>query len=126
MPLLLEACPSFKEQWAAYRAYLGDDEPLLEVDLEEFGRHVVDLLKRGNADEFPAVFDVIERLHLEGSAPVQEAATAGLLESIQSAARDRLIDLERFAPYLQPETKAWWDGLLEFWAKGGESADDSA
>ena len=38
------------------------DEELLYIDLGEFARHLVELLRTHRIEEFPSVFDVIERL----------------------------------------------------------------
>jgi hypothetical protein len=113
MPLLLEACPSFLPKWNDYLAssYGPDDEQLLYIDLGEFARHLVDLLYSRCTEEFQSVFQVIERLHVEGDPYVKEAATIGLLEGIQNIAAQP----EAFIPYLGPETHKWWLELNDFW-----------
>jgi hypothetical protein len=114
MPLLLEACPSFTERWEEHRAFY-DDEDLLYIDLGEFAHHLVKLHKTNQTGEFPAVFDVIERLHLDGDDYVREAATIGMLEGIQNVAGNLDVDPEVFAPYLKPESAKWWRQLNDFW-----------
>ena len=52
----------------------------------ELAHHMVDLIKSNQTSEFLAVFDVIERLHIEGDHYVKEAGTIGILESIQNVA----------------------------------------
>jgi len=44
------------------------------------------LEKANRTEEFPAVFEIIERMHLEGDDYVKEAATIGMLEGIQNVA----------------------------------------
>jgi hypothetical protein len=119
MPLLLAACPSFAEPWAAYRASAAYEEGLLYLDLAELVHHVVELERRGQGDELPALFAVVERLHLEGDDFVREAATIGFLECVQNNAGHAALDEERFRRYLQPESARWWDELDRFWS--GES-----
>ena len=114
MPLFLEACPSFIEKWKEHRAFY-EGEDLLYVDLGEFARHLVELYKLNRTDEFPAVFEVIERLHLEGDAYVKEAATIGMLEGIQNVAGNSGVDPEEFSRYLKPESAKWWRQLNDFW-----------
>jgi hypothetical protein len=114
MLLLLEACPSFTEKWEEHRAFY-DDEDLLYVDLGEFAHHLVELHKTNQTSEFPAVFDVIERLHLEGDAYVKEAATIGMLEGIQNVAGNTGANPEVFVQYLKPESAKWWRQLNDFW-----------
>jgi hypothetical protein len=116
MPLLLDACPSFTEKWAEHRAY-WEDEHLLYIDLAEFNRHLIELHKNKQIAEFSAVFDVVEKLHLEGDNYVREAATIGLLEGIQNVAShsENEVDVEDFAQYLKPESAKWWQQLNDFW-----------
>ena len=114
MPLFLEACPSFSEKWKEHRAFYEDDD-LLYVDLGEFAHHLVELYKSEQVGEFPAVFEIIERLHLEGDAYVKEAATIGMLEGIQNVAGNSDVDPEEFFPYLKPESANWWRQLNDFW-----------
>ncbi len=116
MPLLLEACPSFAEPWAAYRSTEPDVAGLLYLDLGELARHLVELLKQRKTSELGAVFAAVERLHLEGDALVKEAATIGLLEGIQNCAASAGVDPDDFVVYLLPESRKWWDELERFWA----------
>jgi hypothetical protein len=117
MPLLLEACPSFEERWAAYLSeeYAAGDERLIYCELGEFARHLIDLASSGNVQEIPAIFEVIERLHLEGTPYVRGAATIGLLEGIQNNASHSGFDLAKLTPYLLPESAYWWQQLNDFW-----------
>lgn len=114
MGLLLEACPSFKEKWVEHRHY-WEQENLLYVDLSEFARHVLDLHQRHKTLEFSAIFDVVERLHLEGDDFVREATTIGLLESLQNIAGNNQVDIEALTKYLKPESAKWWRELNLFW-----------
>lgn len=111
MPLLLEACPSFRET----RDAAPDAEGLLYVELGNFTRHLVALIQRGSTSELPATFDVVERLLVKGDAQVKEAATIGLLEGIQNAALNGGVPLEPIAAHLKPESHKSWVGLLRFW-----------
>ncbi len=114
MPLFLEACPSFTEKWKEHRASYGDED-LLYVDLGKFAHHLVELHKVDRRDEFLAVFEVIERLHLEGDAYVKESVTIGMLEGIQNVAGNRGVNPEEFSVYLKPESLKWWRRLNDFW-----------
>ena len=114
MPLLPESCPSFSDKWEEHRAFYKDEE-LLYVDLGEFVHHLVELQRTHRIEEFAAVFDVIERLHLEGDPYVKEAATIGTLEGIQNVAGNTGVDPDEFVQYLQPESAKWWRQLNDFW-----------
>src|SRR5689334_11910337 len=95
MPLLLGACPSFSERWEKHRAFY-DDENLLYIDLGEFANHLVGLYETQEIREFPAVFQIIESLHLEGDDFVKEASVIGILEAIQNIAGNSGLDPELF------------------------------
>ena len=114
MPLFLAACPSFLPAWEEYRAS-NPDEGLLYIDMGELAHHMVDLIKSNQTSEFPAVFDVIERLHIEGDHYVKEAATIGILESLQNVASNNGVDPEAFVPWLGTESRRWWRQLIDFW-----------
>jgi hypothetical protein len=114
MPLLLNDCPSFSERWREHLALYGD-ERVFYMDLGEFVDHIIDLYERNQTQEFPAIFDSIERLHVEGDDQVRDGAILGILEGIQNIAGNRRIDPEVFAPYLKPESAKWWKKLNDFW-----------
>jgi hypothetical protein len=116
IPLLLEASPSFAEPWAAYRDEPSFDDDLLYVHLGEVARHLIHLFRIAEHAELRAALDVVERLHLEGDAYVREAATIGLLESLQNNAGHDGLDPDVFLPWLKPESLRWWKGLDAFWA----------
>ena len=114
MTILLNACPSFSELWKEHRAYYGDEE-LLYIDLGEFAHHIVDLYMKNQTEEFAAIFDAIEKLHVEGDSYVKEAATIGLLEGIQNVAGNNGVGAEVFGKYLRPVSRKWWRQLNDFW-----------
>jgi hypothetical protein len=116
MLLLLTACPSFFKRWEEQLLlYEEGDEQLLYLDLAEFADHLVELHKAHRIEEFPAVFQVVESLHLEGDHFVKEATTIGLLEGIQNQARNLGVDPEEFLQYLGAQSLRWWRQLNDFW-----------
>ena len=114
IPLLIEACPSFQPILDEHRQYYGEEIPY--VVLGDFSRHLLQLHQHHQTDVFPAVAQVIERLHVEGEHYVREAATIGLLEGIQNVWGNEGIDPELFVPYLLPESVRWWRSLNDFWS----------
>lgn len=115
LPLLLEACPSYSGRWTAYSAEPEFEDELTYLHLADFAHHMVELLQSGTTGEFPAVFGVIERLHLEGDSYVREAATVDALEALQNVASNRASDPADFEPFLGPESRNWWGRLNDFW-----------
>jgi hypothetical protein len=109
IPLMLEACPSFQAAWDDHlREY---DNPLIYIALADFARHLLELHQSGKVEAIRDAAQVIERLHIEGDANVREAATIGLLESIQCVWPQP----ELFRPYLLPQSTRWWQSLNDFW-----------
>jgi hypothetical protein len=116
MPLLLQACPSFRGPWSLYQCDPSYEAGFLYVDLGEYARHVVHLGKAGGVAELDAVFAAIERLHIDGDEYVKEAATVGLLEAIQNAAAHAGLPSALLVPHLGPISAAWWRELEKFWS----------
>jgi hypothetical protein len=116
MRVLLEACPSYRTRWDAYRAEPEFEADLLYVHLGDFADHVVDLLERGDGAELPALAGALERLHVEGDDFVKEAATIGLLEAIQNVAGHRSVATRALEDVLGVEARRWWASLDGFWS----------
>lgn len=112
--LLLQACPSFEEDWRAHLAEHGD-EPLLYVAAGDLARHLLMLHRTGRVQELIPVVDAIERMHQEGSAWVKEFATIGILEGVQNTWAHGGIDPNEFGQLLGPDSQRWWLGLNKFW-----------
>jgi hypothetical protein len=111
--LLIAACPSFETASLEHKTDYGED--LLYVELGAFARHLLKLHQAKQTAEFSAVAQLIERLHVEGNAYVKEAATIGLLESIQNVWANCGVDPHEFYPVLLPESAKWWQSLDKFW-----------
>lgn len=115
---LLAACPSFEPTWREFveeSEHHPDQEPLYYIALGDLARHLVERLRSGATEEFPAVFQVVERWHCLGDHYVQEAATIGLLEGIQNIAGHESVDPAVFEKWLLPASKKWWGKLNGFW-----------
>lgn len=125
---LLVADPSFRPRWNAFLAEWGEEEKTagglpLYLALSSLAEHLIQRLGAGDSDDFDAVFDVVERWHLEGDSYVSEAASIGLLESLQNllGGNDRGrkarngVRASDFEPWLRPETRKWWEKLYRYW-----------
>lgn len=106
--LLMEACPSYRLP--------AEDQGALYVILGDFARHLLQLYREHQTEVFPAVARVIERLHVEGDDYVREAATIGLLESIQNVWGNEGVDPGLFVQHLPPVSARWWRSLNDFWS----------
>jgi hypothetical protein len=83
--------------------------------LADFARHLIGMLEKSETQSFPAIFDVVERLHLDGDGYVSEAATIGLLEDLQNGNLHSKTVPEEFRRFLGKESQYWWDELDKFW-----------
>jgi len=127
MGVLISACPSFAPQWQEFLDEWRDeaDNLPLYLVLGDFAQHLIGLVELGRSSDLPAVFAAIERLHVEGEPYVREAATVGLLESLQNLALHKNASgPEQFRPYLGPVSERWWDKLYRFWEHGELLTDD--
>jgi len=83
--------------------------PCLEAGA--FAGHLVDLLDSDQTSEFRAVFDIVERVLVDGDEGVRYIVTYGLIESLQNLASDRSgwAPAGRFRQWLRPATLRAWD-----------------
>ena len=86
-------------------------------------RRLIEQLAHGETARFNAVFDVVERWHLDGDQYVREAATIGLLEDLQNLSLPTRTRPSDFEPWLRPVTKKAWDKVEHFWSKGEPITD---
>jgi hypothetical protein len=120
MPALIAACPSFKPTWDLHVAdWAGDNahERGVYIDVGVFAHHLVGLLEDGEPQEFPAVFDAVERLLLEGDDGVVSVVKIGLLEDLGNIAASSggWPFAARFREWFGPATNDAWDELHRFW-----------
>jgi hypothetical protein len=121
---LLEADHSFAPIWRAFVEEWEDERELpLYLALASVACHLIEQLKAGETDKFHAVFDVVERWHLQGDAYVREAASVGLIEDLQNTNLRKGTTPTDFEPWLRPESKRWWDKVDKFWSQGEPLTD---
>ena len=114
---LLQADPTFQPSWEAFLSDWGpESDALLYLALSSLAKHMGALLAAGEASSLDRAFEVVERWHVEGDAYVREAATIGLLESLQ-----RVGSRSDFEKWMRPETMRWWRKLDAFWRGDAEA-----
>lgn len=117
LPLFAAAIPSFLPSWQGFLSEWKDDpESPLYLALADLARHLVEQLSRGEIADFPALFDLVERCHVDGDNYVREAVTIGLLEDLQNLNLHVTTAPADFEVWLGPKSKALWEGLNQFWA----------
>jgi hypothetical protein len=110
--VILQQVPEFRERWQAHLLSWEGEEPGLCNDLAEFSLFVVELLKDGARDGLPAIFDLIERLLVDGDDIVKDATATCFLEGLVNVAAARGLSMTHFADLLGPESQAYckaWD-----------------
>ena len=68
--LVFEACPSYREAWSGSDAGKPTDTIYSIPILIGLARHVAGMWRKQEFAEFPAIFNLIERLHVEGNKKV--------------------------------------------------------
>jgi hypothetical protein len=125
--LLVLACPSSAVVWSSPDNEDADAPGgrLGYIDAGDFVRHLVSLQLAGDTSDFPAVFDVIERLVLEGDPYVSTLAVFGYLEDLLFTVASPQLDPERdFRPWLRPESERQWQRVKRFWEETAAARDD--
>jgi hypothetical protein len=125
IPLLVEACPSFAPEWREFCAEWAKATELpCYIAIGEFARHLSKVLANGDDEVLHRVFDVVERLILEGDRYVREAVIVGVIEDLQSLHLHSSTKPEQYLPYLLPQTRRWWSKVAAFWNEGRLLTDD--
>lgn len=113
---LLAADPTFEPRWFAFnQVWKGRQHPPLYLALGDLAEHLVGDLEIKRTITFAAVFDVVERWHVEGDPYVKEAAAIGLLESLQNPALFTTSLPSDFLPWLGPQSSRSWYAIEAFW-----------
>jgi hypothetical protein len=116
---LLQADTSFAPLWTAFQSeWEGEPDTSQYLALAALARHLIEQLQSGKTANFAGVFDVVERWHVDGDPDVREAATIGLLESLQNEGLHGTTRPSDFVPWLRPQSRMWWDRVTLFWSEG--------
>jgi hypothetical protein len=123
--LLRDACPSFRAH--EIPAFAEDPHGFGDMaELSALARHLVDLAEAGDAEEFPAVFAVVDQLLVRGDEHTVAYVRTHLLEDIQNITshRDVRVAPDDFRAVLGPAAAAAWDELDEAWTEAGRHASE--
>ena len=113
---MLAADPSFQPRWTEFTTEWNDESGApLYLALGSLAEHILARLKGGDTEGFEDIFAVVERWHTEGDAYVGEAASIGLLESLQNLSGGSDRETATVESWLGPESRRWWDKLDRFW-----------
>ena len=80
---------------------------------------LADRLASGNTDGFDALFDLVERLIVDGDDYVRNLGVIGYLEGMQTqTVTSKGVDPEAFRPWLRPLSLKYWAAIHDFWEAG--------
>src|SRR4051812_27597048 len=83
IPMLLDACPGFRQRWEEYLARWDGEPAGLYNDIGEFVSYLLEIYKDGETDHLQAAFNMLERFLVEGDAATKEYAEIGFIENLQ-------------------------------------------
>jgi len=125
MSALLDSCPGFGSTYAAFLAeWHHESEKPYYLALADFSRYLIARLEAGDRQQLDAAFQTIERLHTEGDHYVREAATIGILESLQNTHLHESTNPQQFVAFLRPVSLRYWRKVEDFWSNGTVITDD--
>ncbi|ADB15368.1 hypothetical protein Psta_0682 [Pirellula staleyi DSM 6068] len=125
MQAIVSSCPAFAADYDAFVAEWKDESEIpYYLALGGFAQYVISLLETADRLRLQAAFEMIERLHIEGDKYVREAATTGILESLQNTSLHSQTKPDQFLEFLRPVSLRYWRKLEEFWEKGTIITDD--
>lgn len=114
VPLLLEACPTFRSDWDAHLQEWAPEAPGHYLDAAVIAAFLVARNAQGDTRTVSIGFEVLEQVLLEGDDEARNVVIVGVLETVQNIAGSRG-DAGAFRPYLGPATLQAWEGLNKLW-----------
>jgi hypothetical protein len=125
MPLMLVACPSFRDHWDAFykedmEQWSGADQSFpetlyLHLAVHDLALHLVRKLECGQTAEFENVFKVVERWIVEGSETARAVAIKGFLEDLLLPHFYLANGPTNLLRWVGPRTYKWWVDAGSFW-----------
>lgn len=107
--LLKESCSSYSPN----EMEIKNKEELVQ-ELSRFASHLISLQYNQQLEKERDVFELIERLYVEGEAHVKEAVTVGLFETMNRIIDEQHIDSEEIGRLLKPNSYKWWKTISEY------------
>lgn len=108
IPTILKACPFYKETWEKHLEFY--EEELLFVFVPDLVNSVTELDKENKQQEILSIFEVIEKLLVEGDESVKNLIEVGVLEDFRHIFGQ---DFEKFSKYLLPNSFEFWRSVPE-------------
>jgi hypothetical protein len=114
---LVEAFPNFSERWRKHLGNWGGEPAGSYIDMAEFVHFVVeDLYEKEQFDEIRRVFELLEKLFVEGNQSARDLIGWGFFETLQCFASWRPYGNKAFEEFLGPMSKQCWREIQRLWA----------
>ena len=120
IPALLVVSPSFTPIWNKFINDWKDDAEGLPLYLifGDLACYIENKITLQNHKELERIFSIVEQWHIKGDSYVKEAATVGLLETLQNTNVVKKESPKIIEKYLLPKSLEQWKKVYEFWEKG--------
>jgi len=110
--LVFEACPSYRDAWSDLDNGHSTGRQYSVPIMIDFAQHVARLWNDRRFEEFPAIFDLIERLHVEGNEKVVDHVVFYFTELLYIELKKRGIN-PRFAERRLGPASTYWLNFLK-------------
>ena len=114
--LLTEACPGLAEPFAEEDA--ESPERLNYLEISAAARWLAARARDGDESCLPAIFEVAERVLVDGTKSARDLIVVGLFEALQNHNVTGGVEWSLWERYLGPLSRDAWQALIDFW--GGD------
>lgn len=109
MQMVLAEVPAFEGRWKEYLSFWAGEESGLCNDIGEFGDYIIDQMRHEQWHQLPPIFNLVERLLVEGDDEVQTAVSTCLLDNLKTVSTVGAFPMDKFIDLLGPQSRAHWD-----------------
>jgi hypothetical protein len=114
---LLDAFPAFAPFWKKHVAYWGGEPAGNFTDMSVFVHFTIEeLFEKGKEDEVQRLFQLLEKLLLNGDQETTGLIGIGFFEKLQNISSWRPYGNKVFERYLGPRSAAIWQEIRRIWA----------
>jgi len=114
---LRQAFPDFEVRWKKHIAWWSGNPAGSYNDMAEFVHFVIeDIHEKGKLDETRRVFQVLEKVLVEGDQEIKDLIGLGFFETLQNVASHRPLGNRPYEQFFGPRSKEIWSELQKMWA----------
>jgi hypothetical protein len=114
--VLRQAFPDFEVRWKEHVAWWSRNPAGSYNDMAEYVHLVIEgLYEKGKLDETRRVFQLLEKVLLEGDQETKDLIGLGFFETLQNVASHRPLGNRAYEQFLGPMSKKVWSELQKMW-----------